>query len=178
MRARELGAALNWDRSRLSHLVGRMEKRSLLTREECAEDARGLMVRLTDAGRAVVRDAAPDHSEAIRRYFFNPLSSVKDRIGASMIESLEAQADPVKIAGVSNSYLFDIEGDGQWLVDVRDGAVTVTEGAGDADATISTSSETFDKLAAGNQNPVAAYMTGKLKIKGDMGAAMKLQKLF
>ena len=93
-------------------------------------------------------------------------------------ESLEAQADPAKIAGVSNSYLFDIEGDGQWLVDVRDGAITVTEGAGDADATISTSSETFAKIVAGEQNPTTAYMTGKLKIKGDMGAAMKLQKLF
>ena len=94
-------------------------------------------------------------------------------------DSLEAQADPAKIAGVSNSYLFDIEGDGQWLVDVRDGKVTVTEGGGDdADATISTSSETFAKIVAGEQNPTTAYMTGKLKIKGDMGAAMKLQKLF
>ena len=41
---------------------------------------------------------------------------------------------PSKLAGMSNSYLFDIEGEGQWLVDVRDGAVTVTEGGGDADA--------------------------------------------
>jgi putative sterol carrier protein len=93
-------------------------------------------------------------------------------------ESLEARAEPAKIAGVSNSYLFNIEGDGQWLVDVRDGAVKVTEGGGDADATISTSSETFAKIVAGEQNPTTAYMTGKLKIKGDMGAAMKLQKLF
>jgi putative sterol carrier protein len=93
-------------------------------------------------------------------------------------DSLEGQADPAKIAGVSNSYLFDIDSDGQWLVDVRDGKVTVTEGGGDADVTISTSSETFAKIVAGEQNPTTAYMTGKLKIKGDMGAAMKLQKLF
>jgi putative sterol carrier protein len=38
--------------------------------------------------------------------------------------------------------------------------------------------ETFEKIVAGEQNPTTAYMTGKLKIKGDMGAAMKLQKLF
>ena len=75
MRARELCIALKWDRSRLSHLVGRMETRRLLTREECEEDARGLMLRLTDAGKSVVEDAAPEHSEAIRRYFFNVLSS-------------------------------------------------------------------------------------------------------
>jgi DNA-binding MarR family transcriptional regulator len=77
LRARELGTELGWDRSRLSHLVGRMEKRGLVAREECSEDARGSMVRLTDAGTAAVEDAAPEHSEAIRRYFFNPLSSAE-----------------------------------------------------------------------------------------------------
>jgi putative sterol carrier protein len=95
-------------------------------------------------------------------------------------ESLPSRADAGKLAGMSNSYLFDIEGEGQWAVAVRDGGITVSEGAGagDEDATISTSSETFEQIVAGNQNPTTAYMTGKLKIKGDMGAAMKLQKLF
>ena len=92
--------------------------------------------------------------------------------------NLASRADPAKTAGMSNSYVFEIEGAGQWKVDVDDGAVTVTEGGGDADATISTSQETFEKIVAGEQNPTSAYMTGKLKIKGDMGAAMKLQKLF
>ena len=93
-------------------------------------------------------------------------------------DSLPSRADASKLAGMSNSYLFDIEGEGQWLVTVADGAVGVAEGGGDADATITTSGETFDKIVAGEQNPTTAYMTGKLKIKGDMGAAMKLQKLF
>jgi putative sterol carrier protein len=79
---------------------------------------------------------------------------------------------------MNNSYLFDIDGAGQWKVDVRDGTVDVTEGAGDADTTISASEEDFMKIVSGEQNPTAAYMSGKLKIKGDMGAAMKLQKLF
>jgi len=92
--------------------------------------------------------------------------------------NLASRADPAKTAGMSNSYLFDIEGAGQWKVDVDDGSVTVTEGPGDADVTISSSQETFEKIVAGEQNPTSAYMTGKLKIKGDMGAAMKLQKLF
>jgi putative sterol carrier protein len=56
--------------------------------------------------------------------------------------------------------------------------VSVTEGGGDADATISASEDNFSKMVAGELNPTTAYMTGKLKIKGDMGAAMKLQKLF
>ena len=93
-------------------------------------------------------------------------------------ETLEGRVDGTKTAGMTNSYVFDIDGAGMWKVDVDDGKVTVTEGGGDADATISASEETFQKIAAGEQNATSAYMTGKLKIKGDMGAAMKLQKLF
>jgi putative sterol carrier protein len=92
--------------------------------------------------------------------------------------NLASRADPSKTAGMTNSYVFDIEGAGQWKVDVDDGTISVAEGGGDADVTISTSQETFEKIVAGEQNPTSAYMTGKLKIKGDMGAAMKLQKLF
>jgi len=92
--------------------------------------------------------------------------------------NLESHADPAKTAGMTNSYLFDIEGAGQWKVDVDDGSINVSEGEGDADATISASVETFEKIVAGELNPTSAYMTGKLKIKGDIGAAMKLQKLF
>jgi putative sterol carrier protein len=93
-------------------------------------------------------------------------------------ETLESQVDVSKMAGMNNSFLFDIDGAGKWKVDVRDGNVSVTEGEADADATISTSEDTFEKLVSGEQNPTSAYMTGKLKVKGDMGAAMKLQKLF
>ena len=93
-------------------------------------------------------------------------------------DTLASRADESKLAGMSNSYLFDIEGEGQWLVSVADGKIDVVEGGGDADATITTSADTFEKIVAGEQNPTTAYMTGKLKIKGDMGAAMKLQKLF
>jgi putative sterol carrier protein len=93
-------------------------------------------------------------------------------------DTLESRVDPAKAAGMTASYKFDIDGSGSWLVDVDDGKVTVTEDGGDADCTISTSSETFLKIANREQNPTAAYMSGKLKVKGDMGQAMKLQKLF
>ena len=79
---------------------------------------------------------------------------------------------------MTNSYLFDIDGAGKWVVRVEDGKVSVTEGGEGADAVITTSAETFQKIISGEQNPTSAYMTGKLKVKGDMGAAMKLQKLF
>jgi putative sterol carrier protein len=93
-------------------------------------------------------------------------------------ESLKGRVDETKTAGMNNSYLFDIDGAGRWKVDVRDGSVDVIEGAGDADVTISASEETFDRITSGELNPTTAYMSGKIKIKGDMGAAMKLQKLF
>jgi DNA-binding MarR family transcriptional regulator len=74
LRARELCTEIGWDRSRLSHHVSRMEKRGLVAREECSEDARGLMVRLTKTGRHAIEGAAPAHAESVRRYFFDLLS--------------------------------------------------------------------------------------------------------
>ena len=92
LRARELGTQIGWDRSRLSHHITRMEKRGLVAREECAEDGRGLMVRLTPAGRRAIEGAAPEHAEAVHRYFFDLLSkkelevlaAVFDRVGENL----------------------------------------------------------------------------------------------
>ena len=93
-------------------------------------------------------------------------------------EALPGRVDESKTAGMNNSYVFEIEGAGTWLVSVEDGRVSVTEGEGEADCRISATEENFAKMVSGDLNPTTAYMTGKLKIKGDMGAAMKLQKLF
>ncbi|HET7554753.1 MAG TPA: SCP2 sterol-binding domain-containing protein [Gaiellaceae bacterium] len=93
-------------------------------------------------------------------------------------ETLESRVDQTKAKGMTASYKFDIDGAGTWLVDVDDGKVSVNEGDGDAECTISASAETFRKIASREQNPTAAYMSGKLKVKGDIGQAMKLQKLF
>ena len=93
-------------------------------------------------------------------------------------DGLAGGVDESKTAGMNNSYLFDIEGAGQWVVAVEDGKVNVSKGEGDADTTISANEENFLAISRGELNPTTAYMTGKLKIKGDMGAAMKLQKLF
>src|SRR6266571_273976 len=88
LRARDLGADIGWDRSRLSHHLSRMENRGLIIREECAEDARGLMVRLTKSGWRAIEEAAPGHVEAVRRYFFDLLSTDE-------IETLAAVFDRV-----------------------------------------------------------------------------------
>jgi len=101
------------------------------------------------------------------------MSTVQD-----FFEGLPSRVTSDRIEGMNNTYVFEIEGAGVWTVAVADGAITVTEGAGEADCTFSTSEENFEKIVAGEQNPTTAYMTGKLKIKGDIGAAMKLQKIF
>jgi len=97
---------------------------------------------------------------------------------SEFFEGLPSRVDAAKTAGMSNTYVFDIEGAGAWTVTVQDGQVSVAEGDQGGDCTISTSEENFIKIVNGEQNPTTAYMSGKLKIKGDMGAAMKLQKLF
>ncbi len=93
-------------------------------------------------------------------------------------DGLAARVSADRIAGMKNTYVFDIEGAGIWTVAIADGAIDVSEGAGDADCTFSATEESFERIVAGEQNATTAYMTGKLKIKGDMGAAMKLQKIF
>ncbi len=94
-------------------------------------------------------------------------------------DALERDVEPEKIQGLNQSYLFDIAGEGRWLVVLADGAVRVSEGwEGEADTTITTSSETFERIASGEQNPMTAYVAGKLKVSGDVNAALKLQTLF
>ena len=68
-RASELGARLLWSTSRLAHHAGRMERRGLIARGECAEDGRGATVTLTDAGWAALQAAAPAHVASVRRHF-------------------------------------------------------------------------------------------------------------
>ena len=94
-------------------------------------------------------------------------------------ESLASRAGgSSKVAGLTATYLFDIDGAGKWTVRVDNGEVSVTEGEQQADTTIEASEETFMKIVNREQNATSAFMTGKLKVRGDMGHAMKLQQLF
>jgi DNA-binding MarR family transcriptional regulator len=88
LRARELGTDIGWDRSRLSHHISRMEKRGLVAREECSEDARGTMVRLTEAGTAAITSAAPEHAETVHRCFFDLVSAEELETLATVFDRL------------------------------------------------------------------------------------------
>lgn len=74
MRSRELGTRLQWSSSRLTHHIGRMERRGLVRREECVDDARGAVVALTVAGLASIESAAPAHVASVRRHFIDLLT--------------------------------------------------------------------------------------------------------
>lgn len=74
LRARELGRILDWDRSRLSHQIRRMEQRELLTRGNCPTDARGTVIGLTEHGWTTLQQAAPGHVQAVRVNFFDVLT--------------------------------------------------------------------------------------------------------
>lgn len=91
-------------------------------------------------------------------------------------ETLETRVDPASTAGVTKTFLFDIKGVGRWTVAVDDGRLTVTEGGTDADVTISATEENFFKVQRREVNAVTAFMTRKMKMKGDPTAAMQLYK--
>ena len=92
-------------------------------------------------------------------------------------ETLPSRVPAENTAGMTNSYLFEIKKVGMWLVDVKDGTVTVNEGDAEADVRLAMSEDVFQKLVSGEQNPVRAVMTGKIKVKGSRAAAAKLQKI-
>ena len=74
IRSRDLCHALSWERSRLSHQIARMEARGTVRREPCEFDARGFDVVLTDAGRAAIKAATPNHLASVRHCFADVLT--------------------------------------------------------------------------------------------------------
>lgn len=79
----------------------------------------------------------------------------------------------VASAGFDRSVKFDTGADGVLLVD--GGTISTTDGP--ADCTIKLSLDDLEALIAGDLNPTMAFMTGKLKIEGDMSVAMALSQL-
>ena len=78
---------------------------------------------------------------------------------------------------LGNTLKFDFGGQ-QLFIDGTNGSNQINHSDGNADCTVSISQEDFIKLVQGNLNPMGAVMSGKMKIDGDMGVAMKLQELF
>lgn len=78
----------------------------------------------------------------------------------------------VESSGFDRSVKFDTGGDGVILID----GATIGTADGPADCTIKLSLDDLESLIAGDLNPTMAFMTGKLKIEGDMSVAMALSQ--
>ncbi|TNM36195.1 MarR family transcriptional regulator [Nocardioides albidus] len=79
LRMYELGERLQWEKSRVSKQVSRMEARGLVRRRHCADDRRGAFVELTETGQAAIEAAAPGHVALVRQLFFDGLSAEQVR---------------------------------------------------------------------------------------------------
>lgn len=95
LRARDLGAALGWDRSRVSHQVRRMEGRGLVAKNECAEDGRGTIVSLTETGAEAIGSVAPKHVDKVRELFVDVMSEDEVRLLTDIYERVVARIDQV-----------------------------------------------------------------------------------
>jgi DNA-binding MarR family transcriptional regulator len=74
MRLFELAGVLGWEKSRLSHHIGRMDARGLVMKEKCDSDRRGAFVVISGQGRDTIEAAAPGHVAAVRRLFVDRLT--------------------------------------------------------------------------------------------------------
>jgi DNA-binding MarR family transcriptional regulator len=88
LRVFEIADDLQWEQSRLSHHLARMERRGLVAREECTTDRRGAFVVLTSAGRSAIEKAAPAHVATVRQMVFDGLS-------AEQVVSLESTVNQI-----------------------------------------------------------------------------------
>ena len=93
-RMSDLARRANQSQSRLSHTVARLEERGWVRRERSAEDGRGNVAVLTDAGWDIVRKVAPGHVDAVREAMFAPLDPDQARALGEALEAVQERLDP------------------------------------------------------------------------------------
>ncbi|MFE3226960.1 MarR family winged helix-turn-helix transcriptional regulator [Nocardia sp. NPDC059228] len=101
LRAKELGAEICWDKSRLSKHLSRMATRGLVDRCQAVDDARGREVRLTDAGRRALEAAAPNHVELVRRLFIDEMTAGEAAALRSLAERVVAEVERTDVEGIA-----------------------------------------------------------------------------
>jgi DNA-binding MarR family transcriptional regulator len=90
----DLARRANQSQSRLSHTVARLEERGWVRRERSADDGRGNLAVLTDAGWDVVRTVAPGHVDAVRDAMFAPLTAEQTRVLGDAMQAILERLDP------------------------------------------------------------------------------------
>ncbi|MET8776587.1 MarR family winged helix-turn-helix transcriptional regulator [Nocardia sp. NPDC004654] len=95
LRAKELAAEVCWEKSRLSKHLARMAARGLVERRPSEEDARGIVVELTAAGRTALEQAAPNHVDLVRRVFIDAMTDAEARALRSLSDKVSTTAESV-----------------------------------------------------------------------------------
>ena len=93
------------------------------------------------------------------------------------LEDLTKQIDGVfsgKDSGLGKKFKIDFGSDGCIFIDTTVNPNVVSNDNSDADSAMIISLENYGKLISGNLNGKMAFLTGKLKIDGDLGVAMEL----
>lgn len=88
--------------------------------------------------------------------------------------------NPKPIAGITAIYQYDLSGEdgGTYQLHLSEGKAKVEkETPAEADCTLQMSVNDFKEMLLGNLSGTAAFMSGKLKIKGNISQAMKLENL-
>jgi putative sterol carrier protein len=93
-------------------------------------------------------------------------------------ETLPGRVSPQAAQALDASYRFDVEGAGSWRVESDGDSLAVTESDAPADCVIRSDEPTFLRIVRGEQSPMGAYMTGKVKVEGDLGLALNLRDVF
>jgi DNA-binding MarR family transcriptional regulator len=100
----ELASCLGWEKSRLSHQVGRMASRGLVQKRRCPSDKRGTFVAVTSVGQEKLLAAAPAEAAAVRRLFAAKLSHGQLAALASACESLLVATEATTDEGHTRSH--------------------------------------------------------------------------
>ncbi len=101
LRSSELAASIDWERSRLSHHLARMERRGLIGRSDCATDSRGAEVSLTNYGAEMFRRTGAPHLRAIKKHFADALTPEQFEALADILQAVQNHLHPeVSMAGV------------------------------------------------------------------------------
>ncbi len=100
---------------------------------------------------------------------------------AELFEKMPGQFQADKAGDMNAVILFDLsgEGGGQWSVKIADGACDITKGVADSPkATVRMDAGDYHDMITGKLNPMMAFMSGKVKVEGDLNSVMKFQQLF